>query len=345
MKALILAGGKGTRLRPMTVYTPKPIVPIANRPFLLYQIEILSRAGITDITLSLGYQPNRIEDIIGDGRELGANLSFVTEPSPLGTAGAYRFAAGTNPETMVVLNGDILTDLDISSLISFHRETGAEATISLARVDDASKYGLVLFDSKKRVLEFREKPKPDETPIDGNTINAGIYVLEPAVAERIAESENASFEYQVFPALLAENRPFYAFEMKDSYWRDIGTHENYLAANLDIIAGRIGNIAENRIAGADIATKAFVDRLSLIGEGSVIKPGAKVSNSVIGPGVQIEEKAIIEDSVIWQYSRIATSASVKGAILGAGCHIGRNAEIGPGRVLGDRAVIPDYSVI
>ncbi|MER3430823.1 MAG: hypothetical protein C4324_07225 [Blastocatellia bacterium] len=345
MKALILAGGKGTRLRPLTVYTPKPIVPIANRHFLIYQIEILARAGINDITLSLGYQPNRIEDVIGDGRELGVTLSFVTEASPLGTAGAYRFAAGAEPETMIVLNGDILTDLDISSLISFHRKTGAEATISLAMVEDASKYGLVVFDSENRVLEFREKPAPYEIPVEGSAINAGIYVLEPAVAKSIAEGENASFEYQVFPALLAAKRPFYAFPMNGSYWRDIGTHENYLAANLDILKGRIGNLGENRISGAEIATKAFVDQLSLIGEKSVVKPGAQVLNSVIGPGVQIEEKAFVENSVIWQYSRVATSASVKGAIIGAGSHIGRNAKIGPGRVLGNRAVIPDYSVI
>lgn len=345
MKALILAGGKGTRLRPLTVYTPKPIVPIANRPFLLYQIEILAKAGIKDITLSLGYQPNRIEDIIGDGRDLGVRISYVTEPSPMGTAGAYRFAAGPEPEQMIVLNGDILTNLDISSLLSLHREKEAEATIALATVEDASKYGLVLTDNDNRVLEFREKPKPGESADDSNTINAGIYVLEPSVAEEIPVGENASFEYQIFPALLAAGKKFFAYTMTDNYWRDIGTHGNYLAANLDIIKGKVGNLNGHRIASSDVATKAFVDDVSLIGEGCVIKPGAKIIQSIIGPGVQIEEKAIIENSVIWQYARIATAAAIKGAIVGSGAHIGRNSEIGAGSVLGDRAVIPDYSVI
>lgn len=345
MKALILAGGKGTRLRPLTVYTPKPIVPLANRPFLFYQIEILARAGVTDITLSLGYQPNRIEDVIGDGRELGVSLSYVTEPSPMGTAGAYRFAAGKNPEKMIVLNGDILTDLDIASLLEFHSARGGEATIALATVDDASKYGLVITDDENRVREFREKPRPGESAADVNTINAGIYVLEPTIAESIAFGENASFEYQIFPSLLAEKRGFFAYQMSDCYWRDIGTHSNYLAANLDIIDGRIGGLDGQRIASADVATKAFIDDLSVVGDGCAIKPGARIIRSVLGPGVQVEEKAVIENSVIWQYSRIAASASLKGSIVGASSHIGRSSDIGTGRVLGDRAVIPDYSVL
>src|SRR5688572_12246391 len=157
MQALILAGGKGTRLRPLTVYTPKPIVPVLNRPLLQYQLEILARGGIKDITLSLSYQPDKIEDVLGDGSDMGVNLRFVTEPNPLGTAGAYKFAAESIRETTVVFNGDILTDVDVSSVIETHRANSADATILLAPVDDPSKFGLVETGAKGEVLRFLEK--------------------------------------------------------------------------------------------------------------------------------------------------------------------------------------------
>src|SRR5687767_10669758 len=176
MQALILAGGKGTRLRPLTVYTPKPIVPVLNRPFLLYQIDILRRAGIADITLSLNYQPNKIEFLLGDGSGFGVNLRYVTEPAPMGTAGAYKFAGGNLRETTVVFNGDILTDVDISKIIEFHREKKAAATIVLTPVENPSAYGLVETDEQGRVLRFLEKPKPEELAnLATKNINAGIY--------------------------------------------------------------------------------------------------------------------------------------------------------------------------
>ena len=194
MRALILAGGKGTRLRPLTVYTPKPIVPVANRPFLQYQLEILAKAGITDVTLSLSYQPNKIEDLVGDGSEYGVNIKYVTEPSPMGTAGAYRFAAGDSKETTIVLNGDILTDIDLNSVVERHKFTGAEATIVLARVPDPSKYGLVETDAEGTVVGFIEKPSEEESKNLGvDTINAGIYVLEPSVLDLIEESNDLFF--------------------------------------------------------------------------------------------------------------------------------------------------------
>ena len=186
MQALILAGGKGTRLRPLTVYTPKPIVPVLNRPFLLYQIEILAKAGITEIVLSLSYQPDKIEDLLGDGSEHGVKLSYVTEPSPMGTGGAYKFAANAIRETTVVFNGDILTDVDISSIIAFHRDKDSEATIALVSVENPAAYGLVETDAENRVLRFLEKPKPEDiATVDINTINAGIYILEPSILDLI----------------------------------------------------------------------------------------------------------------------------------------------------------------
>jgi NDP-sugar pyrophosphorylase family protein len=344
MKALILAGGKGTRLRPLTLYTPKPIVPLLNRPFLLYQIALLKQAGITDITLSLSYQPDKIEDVMGDGSDYGVELRFITEPSPMGTGGAYKFAAEAVRETTVVFNGDVLTDIDLSTVIEQHRKNGAEATICLAPVDDPSAYGLVETAGDGRVLRFLEKPTPEVlAELNINTINAGVYVLEPSVLDLIPKNENTSFEYNVFPALLAGNRPFFSHVLASRYWRDIGNPPSYLAANMDLLAGKIDFDMPYESANVDLATAAEVDRKSVLGEGCVIKPGAQVVNSVLGPGVHVEEKAVIRDSVIWGHSRISTAAAVIGSVLARSCYVGRNAVVGEGCVLGDKASLPDYS--
>lgn len=346
MHALILAGGKGTRLRPLTVYTPKPIVPVMNRPFLLYQIDILRKAGIEDITLSLSYLPDKIEQILGDGSEFGVRLTFLTEPNPLGTGGAYRFAAGSINSTTVVLNGDILTNADLSNIIESHRMSGAEATITLANVEDAADFGLVETDKNNRVRRFVEKPSDGSTSKRKlNTINAGIYVLEPSIRDLIPINENRSFEYHVFPQLLEEKREFYAFTLKKEYWRDLGTPENYLAAHLDLLGGSIEGFEFGSAEGSDVATSASVDNRSIIGAGCTIKPNARVVNSVIGPGVHIEEKAVIENSVIWSHTRVSSFANIRGSVIARGCHIGRNATLGDGTILGDKASIPDYSRI
>lgn len=343
MHALILAGGKGTRLRPLTVYTPKPIVPVMNRPFLLYQIDVLKRAGIEDITLSLSYQPDKIEQILGDGSELGVNLRFITEPHPLGTAGAYRFASEELNDTIVVLNGDILTNADVAKIIAFHKLSNAEATITLVPVEDPWNFGLVETDKKNRVKGFVEKPKRDDAANKKlSNINAGIYILEPSIRDLIDKGENSSFEYNVFPDLLERKQEFYAYRLNNEYWRDLGTPENYLAAHLDFLADRIVGFELPSLDQAGIATHANIDR-SLIGEDCVIKPNAEVVNSVLGPGVHVKEKARIENSVIWSHTRVASFASINGTVVARGCHIGRNTIVRQGTVLGDKASIPDYS--
>lgn len=344
MQALILAGGKGTRLRPLTVYTPKPIVPVMNRPFLLYQIEVLAKAGIKDIVLSLSYQPDKIEDLLGDGAEHGVRLSYVTEPSPMGTGGAYRYAADRLTETTIVLNGDILTDLDISAVIDFHRKNSSQATLSLTRVEDPSAYGLVQADERFRIKRFLEKPKPEEVGKNGvNTINAGIYVLEPSILELVPTDEAKSFEYDVFPAILEKGLPFFAYVMENTYWRDLGNPKSYLEAHHDFFDGKIKGFEMDRSAVSDVATAATVDRASIIGPGCVIKPGARVVRSSIGAGVQIEEKAVIENSVIWPHARISAAAEIRDAVIGRSCYIGRNVTVNEGTVLGDKASVPDYS--
>ena len=343
MQALILAGGKGTRLRPLTVYTPKPIVPVVNRPLLVYQIEILARAGITDITLSLSYQPDKIEDVLGDGSDLGVRLRFLTEPSPMGTAGAYKFAAGAIKETTVVFNGDILTDLDIASVIESHRARSADATIVLAPVDDPSKFGLVETGPDGEVLRFLEKPSAATLEELGlNTINAGIYVLEPGLLDLIPAGENQSFEYNVFPTLIEKNKKFYAYVLKDEYWRDLGNPSSYLEAHFDFLSGRM-KMPDRARATEDIATAAEVDGRSVIGEGCVIKPNARIVNSVLGPGVHVDEKASVSNSVIWAHTRISGGAEIDGAVIGRSCYLGRNVVVRPGAVLGDKTTLPDYS--
>lgn len=344
MHALILAGGKGTRLRPLTVYTPKPIVPVMNRPFVLYQLDILRRAGITDVTLSLSYQPDKIEDILGDGSDYGLNIRFVTEPSPMGTAGAYKFAADSNAETTVVLNGDILSDVDIAEVIACHRANTAEATIVLARVEDPSRYGLVETDNDGNVLNFLEKPKPGDLAGKAiNTINAGIYVLEPSVLDLIPAGENYSFEFNVFPTILEKGLRFSSCVLEKEYWRDIGNPNSYLQAHLDFLDGKISGFELPSDAASEIATAALIDDRSVLGDGCVVKPNARIVNSVLGPGVHVEEKAVIENSVIWSHSRISSFAELDHAVVGRSCYIGRNATARPDTVLGDKASIPDYS--
>ncbi len=346
MQAVILAGGKGTRLRPLTVYTPKPIVPVMNRPFLMYQIDILKRAGITDITLSLSYQPDKIELLLGDGSDFGVKLRFITEPSPLGTGGAYRFAANDLRETTVVLNGDILTDIDLSALLSFHREKGSEATLALTPVNDPSAYGLVESDDESRILRFLEKPKGDDLKnLTTNTINAGVYVLEPTILDLISFGENSSFEYDVFPEILRQNKPFFAYVMDGQYWRDLGNPASYLEAHLDFLDGKVRAFEIVKPKASEVATSAVIDSASLLGEGCVVKPNARIVHSVIGAGVHVEEKAVIKNSVIWAHTRVASAAEIDGAVIARSCHIGRNARVGPGSVLGDKTTLTDYTKV
>lgn len=346
MQALILAGGKGTRLRPLTVYTPKPIVPLMNRPFLVYQLESLARAGITDIVLSLGYQPDKIEDILGNGSDFGVNLRFVTEPHPMGTGGAYKFVANGTSETTIVLNGDILTDADIAKIVQFHNEQQSEATIVLAPVDNPSAYGLVETADDGRVTSFIEKPKPEQlADLNINTINAGIYILEPSILDLISKNENSSFEYSVFPAILEKQKKFNAYILDDNYWRDIGNPQSYLEAHHDFLSGCIKGYEIDRARESDVATTAVIDKTSVIGEGCVIKPGARIINSVLGPGVNVEEKAVIENSVIWSHTRVSGFSEINNAVIGRSCHIGKYVTAGKGTVLGDKASLPDYSRI
>ena len=342
MQAFILAGGKGTRLRPLTMHTPKPIVPIANRPFLLYQLELLKRADVRDVILSLSYQPQKIEDRLGDGTDYNVRISYTVEASPLGTAGAYRNAAGLISKTTVVLNGDVLTDIDLNEVIEYHRERGAVATIVLTPVPNPTAYGLVETDGEGRVRRFLEKPKPEEVTCD--TINAGIYILEPRVLDYIPDGEPFMFEYGVFPQLLERGEPFYAYTWR-GYWRDIGASASYLQANLDVLAGKVKLLdvtPEKR--GEKFDETAEIDDISVVDPTCTVKAGVQIINSVISRNCFIEERARIENSVVRGSTRIGAGAVLQKAVLGKSCHIGRAVTV-DNAALGDKSVITDYSQV
>ncbi|MDQ1613524.1 MAG: mannose-phosphate guanylyltransferase [Pyrinomonadaceae bacterium] len=344
MQALILAGGQGTRLRPLTVHTPKPIVPICNRSFLLYQIDTLRDAGITDITLSLSYQPHKIEQLIGDGSAHGVKIKYTVEPQPMGTAGAYKFAEELLREPTVVFNGDILTDLDLERVIREHNARRAAATLVLAPVENPSAYGLVETERDGRVRRFLEKPKPDEISV--NTINAGTYVLEPRVLDLIPAGENYSFEYQLFPDLLARGEPFYAHIPDHAYWIDIGTTARYLQVHQDLLAGRVGHVnLDGRRGEFASNADAEIDALSLVAADCTIEAGARVVNSVLGEGCHVEANALVENSVIWSQTRVGADANVSGAIIGRDCHVGRAARVSAGATLGDETSLSDYTQV
>ena len=345
----MLAGGKGTRLRPLTIHTPKPIVPIFERPFLHYQLDLLKQVPeIDEVILSLNYQPRRIEEIFGDGSDAGLNIRYVVEPEPLGTAGAVRYAGESLHESVVVFNGDVLTNVDLAAVLKLHRDRKAKATIVLTPVDNPTAYGLVETDADGNILRFLEKPNPDE--ITCNTINAGIYILEPDTFDRIPKGQPWSIERSFFPSLIERNETFVAY-VDRGYWIDIGTPEKYTAVHRDIMDGRCvaapfaGTPGKAWVSpGARVEDGAVIEGPCYIDEGAVVKTGARIGPySVVGRQCHVEEHAVVEKSILWASTRVSQDAVVKNSILGRHCHIGRNASVQDGVVLGDKSVLTDFS--
>ena len=350
MKAILLAGGKGTRLRPLTIHTPKPIVPIFGRAFLHYQIDLVRKLPeIDEVILSLNYQPRRIEENFGHGDGLGVRVWYVVEATPLGTGGAIKYAGGALDETVVVFNGDVMTQVDLAAVVRLHRERKAKATIVLTPVANPSAYGLVETDADGNVRRFLEKPKPEQ--ITCNTINAGIYVLEPDTFDRIPKDTAWSIERSFFPSLVERGETFVAY-VYDGYWIDIGAPDKYAQVHRDIMDHRFeappfeGSPQKFAMVSpeARIEDGARVEGPCFIDEGTVVKAGAHVAPySVIGRQCQIEEEARIEGSIVWANTRVGRDALVRQSILGRQCHIGRNSILDGGIVLGDKSVVTDYS--
>ncbi len=336
----MLVGGEGTRLRPLTYSVPKQMLPIAERPMIERVVEHLGRHGVDEAVLSLQYLPGAFKDAYPDGAAAGVRLTYVVEPEPLDTAGAVRYAAGEAgiDDTFVVVNGDVLTDLDVGALVEFHRSRGAEGTIRLYPVEDPSRFGVVSTDDEGRVLAFVEKPSIEEAPT--NLINAGTYVFEPSFLARVPLGKRVSIERVTFPEMAAEGR---LFAMADpAYWLDTGTPAAYLQANFDLLESRRpGPPCPGATRGTDgcwrldaPAVDGELTGSSLVGAGATVRRRAVVSRSVLGAAASVGEGARLFDSVVMPGARIGPGASVEGSIIGAGAVLGAACRVQPGSVIG-----------
>lgn len=310
MRAVVLVGGFGTRLRPLTLTTPKPMLLVGHRSIVENLVRMLARAGVEEVVLGLGFRPEPFMEAFPDGTCAGVHLHYAVEPEPLDTAGAIRFAADHAgiQETFIVVNGDIITDLDVAELVAYHRATGAEGTIHLTPVEDPSAYGVVAINSDGRVERFVEKPAAGTAP--SNLINAGTYVFEPELLQRIPTGRKVSIEREIFPAVVADGG-LYAWATTD-YWIDTGRPETYRQANLDLINGR----------------RSF--SVPMVDAQAIVDPSAEVRQSIVSSGARVDAQARLIDSVI-----------LPGAIVGIGAEVRESIVMG---VIGANAVVVDSVV-
>jgi mannose-1-phosphate guanylyltransferase len=358
MQALILAGGEGTRLRPLTLTTPKPALILVDRPFIGYMVDWVADHGITDIVIACGFGSDAVREALGDGRRDGLRLRYLQEAEPLGTAGPLRLAAdqGMLEDRFLVLNGDLLADLDLSALIRAHEEHRGVVTVGLHSVRDPSSYGLVRrvhgpeapgaspAAPGGEVLAFVEKPAVGE--IDTDEVNAGAYVIESGVVEMVPRERMFSIEREVFPRLVG--RGLYGHRL-EGYWMDVGTPERYLNASWDVLEGRVRTRLGARLDGAGLLVaegarvdpRASIRPPALVEPGASVKAGAVVDRAVVGRSSAIDARARVAGSVVLGNCRVGSEAEVREAILGPGAVVGEGALIAPGAVVGERARIED----
>ena len=351
MRAVILVGGLGTRLRPLTIHTPKPLLPLANRPHLDHVFALLRRHGVLDVILAVQYHADAFEARYGTGEGQGIRLQVVREPEPRGTAGAVRNVAAhlATDEPTLVFNGDVLTDLDLAAMLAFHHHHESVCTIALTPVADPSAYGVVDLDATSRIRRFTEKPRREDAT--SNLINAGTYILEPEVLDRIPPDTFYMFEHGVFPGLLLADRPMFGFAT-NAYWIDIGAPEKYLQAHRDILNGRLADAVVPHVDGVPtpaalaaavwtgddvvIAPTAELIGPLLIGDGCRIGAGARLTGPVtLGAGCIIGDHAVVEDAMLWEHVRVGPSTVVQTAILARDTAIAGNVQITGGAVVAD----------
>jgi mannose-1-phosphate guanylyltransferase len=333
VKAIVLVGGEGTRLRPLTETLPKPLVPLVDRPFLDHVLDHLGRFGVDEVLLSSPYLEDRFATYVA-ARTAAPRLTWIIESAPLGTGGAVANAAAGLDETFFVLNGDILTDLDLSALLAHHRRSGASATLTVSPVEDARPYGLVALDGQGLIREFREKP---DQQVPG-LVNAGTYVLEPSAVRGVPTDRAVSIEREVFPDLIAAGELVQGF-VSDDYWIDFGTPEKYLRATFDALEGRIRGLAyaaPHIDPQAEVSLRAALGRWVVAGPGSSIEADAEVEDSVLLAGAVVEEGAKIRESILGPRSRVGAGAIVQGAVLAEAAALApgsstEGARVGPGR--------------
>jgi len=350
MKAIILAGGLGTRLRPLTWNTPKSLVPVLNRPFLEHILQHLKKHGVDEVVLALSNLASSVQACFGDGNSLGLKISYTIEKSALGTAGAIKNAAQMlSSDSFLVLNGDIFSDIDYTAMLCSHRLCHSSATISLTPVDNPTAYGLVETTDTLRVTHFLEKPKPEE--VTTNLINAGVYILEPSVLDLIPPETEYSIERQLFPYMLAANYSVYAYQLS-GYWIDIGTPQKYSQLNFDLLSGKCVQYSfkNNRdiMVGQNswIHPSATIEGPVLLGNDCMVGPKVSISGpTVIGSQCRIEEAATIADSIMWQGVVVGSNCRFISSIAANVCflHHGSEAEYA---VLGDHITLrPNYKLV
>ena len=356
MKGIIMAGGEGTRLRPLTCDCPKPMIRLMNRPVMQYALELLKKHGVTDIAATLGYLPDAITDYFGDGADFGVRMTYFVEHSPLGTAGGVRQARDFLNETFIVLSGDGVTDLDIARAARFHRERGAVATLVLKHADNPLEYGVVDLDPQGRVRSFHEKP--DWADVASDTVNTGIYILEPEVLDRVPEGRPCDFGRELFPRMVAEGLPVYGFVTED-YWCDVGDVRAYLGAHIDAMEGRVrldrlaalarGEAFGGRavqLPGARVDRAAVLEGPCLIDAGAKVCAGAYVGPySVVGAGCVVGEHASVKRGILWPGARLEPQAQARGCVLASGAILGAGAQAYEESVLGTRARVGARGVL
>lgn len=353
VRAVILAGGQGSRLRPLTLERAKPVVPVLNRPFLAHQLAWLRAHGISDVVLACSYRVEDVQAALGDAAGLGVRLRYAVEPEPLGTGGGLRHAVEPGPGAVLALNGDVLTDADLGAMARFHTARGARATILLTRVADPRPYGLVELEPDGRVRRFREKPGADE-PVDTDTVNAGVYLIEAALLARLPPGRAASIEREFFPALVADGVACFGCPTA-AYWRDIGSPADYHAAQMDLLHGRVRMalappgqrrdgcwVAPDAAvaAGARLAAPAVVGARVRVAAGARVGPAA-----VLGDGSRVEADARVAAAVLWEDVVVGPGAVLDGCVVGARTRVGARAHVGAGVVLATGAVVPAHATL
>ncbi|OEU52085.1 MAG: phosphoglucomutase [Desulfuromonadales bacterium C00003096] len=350
MKAVIMAGGFGTRIQPLTINMPKPMIPLVNRPIMLHIVELLKQHGISELIMLLYHQPEVIKHYFGDGSEFGVRITYVTPLEDLGTAGAVKAAAAYLDERFMLISGDLLTDFDLSSIISFHEQKQAKATITLTPVTDPLQFGVVITDKQDRITKFLEKPGWGE--VFSDTINTGIYILEPEVLDLIPEGQNRDWSKDIFPQMLADQAPLFGCN-QTGYWADIGNTDSYLEASQDILQGKINvHIDESPALGLERiylgeetvlsnGQPALLEGMVVIGSNTQIKGQARLKNCIIGRNCVIEDGVELENTVVWDNVYLKRDCRIQGAGLCHRIRMGRGVVIEEGAILGDDTTVGD----
>lgn len=352
MKAVIMAGGKGTRLRPLTSNQPKPMIPIANKPCMEHIVNLLKRHGFGEIIVTVGFMPEVIQDYFGDGSEFAVDMKYSVEEEPMDTAGSVKLAEDQLTERFIVVSGDALTDVNLQKAVAFHEDSGSEATLVLQEVDDPSEFGIVVVDDEGRVERFLEKPDPEE--VFSYTANTGIYILEPSVLDEIPEGEEYDFADDLFPKLLEAERPVYGYVTEKPYWEDIGNIGQYMDAQKAVLDGDVKGVRppgeevrEGVYLGDGVeADGAQLEAPVVLGDNVRVASGARVGpHSVIAPGVTIASDASVVLSTVAEGSMVGEGTNLDGALIGRSCNIGANAHILEGSAIGDNVEIGEGATV